>query len=207
MAIDLKGSVAALKPSTGQLAGGAFCVALAIVLIVRLSVPLHSQLGTALRATARWSFMWFWLASTGGALAVLFGTKFGGLAVRARDFGLAFTAAHTVHLSLVAFLLYHASTPFPRFPLVLFGIGAFWLYLLALLSFKPASSLLDPRTVSLIRSVGVEYLAFIFLYDFFDHSLQDGAGQFLLYLPFLVLGVAGPLLRFAAAGERRRARV
>jgi hypothetical protein len=196
--------MAALRPSTGQWMSAAFCVALVLVLAIRLSVPLHDQLGMALRATARWSFLWFWLASTGGALAALSGTKFQAIALRARDFGLAFAAAHLVHLGLVAFLLYRSTTPFPRFPLVLFSIGVFWVYLLAFLSFRPASLMLQPRTVSLIRSVGVEYITFIFLYDFVKDSLQDGAGQFFLYLPFLTLGFGGPLLRLAAAGKRTR---
>jgi hypothetical protein len=204
MAIDSRGYMAVLRPSTGQWMSAAFCVALVLVLVIRLSVPLHDQLGMALRATARWSFLWFWLASTGRALAALFGTKFQAIALRARDFGLAFAAAHLVHLGLVAFLLYRSTTPFPRFPLILFSIGVFWVYLLAFLSFRPASAMLQPRTISLIRSVGVEYITFIFLYDFVKDSLQDGAGQFLFYLPFLTFGFGGPLLRLAAAGKRNR---
>jgi hypothetical protein len=204
MAIDSRGTMAALKPSTGQWMSAAFCVALILVLLVRLSAPLHDQLGMALRATARWSFLWFWMASTGGALAALFGAKFQAMALRARDFGLAFAAAHLVHLGLVALLLYRSTSPFPRFPLVLFSIGVFWVYLLALLSFRPASAVLQPRTLSLIRSVGVEYITFIFLYDFVKDSQQDGLGQFLLYLPFLTFGFGGPLLRLAAAAKRSR---
>jgi hypothetical protein len=190
------------KPSTGKWMGAALGVALAIVLVIRLGDPLHDQTGMALRATARWSFCWFWLASTGGALAQLFGTKFQALARRARDFGLAFAAAHLVHLGLVANLLYHSTTPFPRFQLVLFSVGVFWVYLLALLSFKPATAVLQPRTVRLIRSVGVEYIAVIFLYDFVNNSRHHGVGNFLFYLPFLAFGAAGPLLRLAAAAKR-----
>jgi hypothetical protein len=189
-------------PSTGEWMGAAIGVALAIVLVIRLSVPLHDQAGMALRATARWSFCLFWLASTGGALAVLFGTRFQAVARRARDFGLAFASAHLVHLGLVAFLLYRSTTPFPRFPLVLFSVGVFWVYLLALLSFKPASDRLQPRTARLIRIVGVEYIAFIFLYDFVNDSRHGGVGHFLFYLPLIVLGAAGPLLRLAAAARR-----
>ncbi len=188
--------------STGEWMGAAFGVALTIVLAIRLGVPLHEQAGMALRATARWSFCWFWLASTGSALAVLFGTRFQAVARRARDFGLAFASAHLVHLGLVAFLLYRSTTPFPRFPLVLFSVGVFWVYLLALLSFKPASDRLQPRTVRLMRIVGVEYIAFIFLYDFVNDSRHGGVGHFLFYLPFIALGAAGPLLRLAAAARR-----
>jgi len=45
------------------------------------------------RYTARWSFFFFWLSYTGGALAILFGPVFAGLARRARALGLAFAAA------------------------------------------------------------------------------------------------------------------
>ena len=190
------------EPSTGEWMGAAFGVPLAMVFVIRLGVPLHEQLGMALRATARWSFLWFWLASSGGALTVLFGSKFQAIARRARDFGLAFASAHLVHLGLVAFLLYHSITPFPRFPLILFGFGVFWVYLLALLSFKPASAVLQPRTVRMIRAVGVEYIAFIFLYDFVLDSLHGGLAHFLFYLPFLIFGAGGPLLRLTAAGKR-----
>jgi hypothetical protein len=190
------------RPSTGEWMGAASGVALAMVVVIRLGVPLHDQLGMALRATARWSFCWFWLASTGGALAVVFGKRFQALAQRARDFGLAFASAHLVHLGLVAFLLYHSTTPFPRFPLVLFSVGVFWVFLLALLSFKRASARLQSRTVRLLRHVGVEYIAVIFLYDFVLDSLHRGVWHFLVYLPFIAFGAAGPLLRLAAVARR-----
>ena len=43
----------------------------------------------ALRLTARWSFVLFWLAYTGGPMARLFGPRLAGVARRGRDFGLA----------------------------------------------------------------------------------------------------------------------
>jgi hypothetical protein len=67
-------------------------VALAIVLIVRVGVAPGDRVGMALRATARWSFVLFWLASVGGALAPLFGSRFQALARRGRDLGLAFAS-------------------------------------------------------------------------------------------------------------------
>jgi hypothetical protein len=199
---QINGNMAIKDPSTGQWMAAAFGAALAIVLVIRLSAPMHEQLGMALRATARWSFCWFWLASTGGALAALFTPRFQPVARRARGFGLAFASAHSVHLSLVAILLYRSMTPFPRIPLVLFSVGVFWVYLLALLSFKPASGIFQPRTVRLIRIVGVEYIALIFLYDFVNDSLHDGIGHFLSYVPLIALGAAGPVLRLAAAAKK-----
>jgi len=54
------------------------------------------KLGVALRATARWSFLLFWLAYAGGALATLFGPKFQALARRGRDFGLSFASGRSL---------------------------------------------------------------------------------------------------------------
>jgi len=89
-------------------------VALVIVLIVRVGATPGEKLGVALRATARWSFLLFWLAYAGGALATLFGPKFQALAHRGRDFGLSFASAHLVHLGLVARLYYVSPSPLPH---------------------------------------------------------------------------------------------
>src|SRR5271169_1487085 len=95
---------------TREWMGAALGVALLIVLAVSLLAPEH-KLSLALRSTARWSFLLFWLASVGGALATLFGSRFKELAARARDFGLAFASAHLVHLGLVAWLYYAYAGP------------------------------------------------------------------------------------------------
>jgi hypothetical protein len=86
--------------------GLALIVAIGIVAAIYVSVaPLH-RLGMALRATARWSFLWFCLATYGGALATLFGPRFLPLARNARDLALAFASAHLVHVALVMFWVY-----------------------------------------------------------------------------------------------------
>jgi hypothetical protein len=141
-------------------------VALALVLVTRVAAAPGDRLSLTLRATARWSFLWFWLAYAGGALAALFGSAFQRLAHRSRDFGLAIASAHLVHVGLVAWLLLSSATPFPRSPLIFFGIGVFWIYLLALLSIPRLSAKLNPATVRTLRTVGVEYFAFAFLVDF-----------------------------------------
>ena len=66
------------------------------------------QRGTsiALRVTARWSFLFFWLAYVGRATPVLFGPRFSRLARHGRDFGLAFASAQLVHVGLVLWLYY-----------------------------------------------------------------------------------------------------
>jgi len=190
------------KPTTGEWMGAAFVVALAIVLAVRLGVEPREQLTLALRLTARWSFLWFWLASAGGALAALFGPSFQPLAQRGRDFGLAFASAHLVHLGLVAWLLYRSVTPFPRSALIFFGIAVFWIYLLALLSIRRLAAMLAPAIWRIVRTLGVEYISLAFLADFAKNPFQGGVRHLVAYLPFLVLAVAGPLLRLTATAKR-----
>lgn len=190
------------KRTTTEWMAGSFAVALAIVLLVRMGAEPGEQLGVALRATARWSFVLFWLAYAGGALATVFGSKFQAVAQRGREFGLAFASAHLVHLGLVAWLLYVSAAPFPRSSFIFFGIAAFWTYLLAILSIRHLSAKLDPRIWRIVRTVGVEYIALAFLLDFAKNPFQGGAVVLAAYLPFVALAVAGPLLRLAAVIKR-----
>jgi len=183
--------------------GVAFVGALALVIpIIHLVADPKEQLSLALRVTARWSFLWFWLASTGSALATLFGPTFKGLAQRGRDFGLAFASAHLVHLGLVAWMLYRSGTPFPQSVPLLFGIGVVWVYLLALLSVRSLSAMLAPKIWRTLRIVGIEYITFAFLVDFAKNPSERGLGHLVAYWPFLILTIAAPLLRLAAAAKR-----
>ena len=73
--------------------GAAFGIALTIATAVLvLGGTDNKSIRLALELTARWSFLLFWLAYAGGALATLFG--WGVLAGRGREFGVAFAAAH-----------------------------------------------------------------------------------------------------------------
>src|SRR5271165_2751667 len=148
------------KPTTTEWMGAAFIVALATVVMVRVFAAPGDKLGVALRATARWSYLWFWLAYAGGALATLFGARFQALAQRGRDFGLAFASAHLVHVGLVAWLLHIETKPFPRPALIFFGIAVFWTYLLALLSIRSLSAMLNPTVWRIVRIIGVEYISY-----------------------------------------------
>jgi len=113
-------------------------------------------------------------------------------------------SAHRVHVGLVAFLLYISATPFPRWKLVFFGLGVFWVYSLALLSIRRITEFwgIDPRTWRIVRSIGVEYIALVFLFDFAPKPFYGGVANRLMYLPFFVMAIAGPLLRLAAAAKR-----
>jgi hypothetical protein len=190
------------RPTTKEWMAAAFAVGLAIVLIARWVEGPGERVSMALRATARWSFLLFWLASAGSALTTLFGSRFLPLARRARDFGLAFASAHLAHLGVVAWI-YSTSVVVPRrSTLIFFGIAVFWTYLLAILSWHHLSSRLNPRVWSMVRTVGVEYIAFAFWTDFAMQIFAGGMVNFIVYLPFVILAVAGPALRLAAALKR-----
>ena len=125
------------------------------------------------------------------------------LAQRARDFGLAFASAHLVHIGLAVFLLYVLAAPFLLPKLIFFAVGAFRIYLLVLLSIKRVAAMLQPRAWRIVRSIGVEYITLVFIFDFSQGTFQGGLKNLAIYLPFLMLAVAGPVLRMAAAIKRR----
>jgi sulfoxide reductase heme-binding subunit YedZ len=183
----------------------AFLAGLALVATVyAVAVPTH-RLGMALRATARWSLLWFCLATYGGALAALFGARFQALARRGRDFGLAFAAAQTVHFGLVVWLFYAAPDAIPpMLYLIVFFIGVFWVYVLAALSLSSRlSTWLGAKRCKVVRQIGVEYLAFAFAFDFAARALAGNLANALHYAPLLAVAAGGPVLRIAAAIKRR----
>jgi len=183
-----------VRPVTGPWMLTAFAVAL-VIAGVSLALRGFGEEGTllGLRLTARWSYLWFWSAYTAAAWATLFGPRLRPLAMHARDFGLAFAAAHLVHVGLVVWLYQVAEHPPGRGSLVFFGVAVFFTYLLALLSFRWFAGRLSPRAVSVIRTVGVEYIALAFLRDFvappFTVTLKYAVG-YGLFLALIALGYA-----------------
>jgi hypothetical protein len=183
--------------------GTALGAALALTLAVLVFLG-AGEIGThvALRVTARWSYLWFWPAYAGGALATLFGPSFRPLAQRGREFGLCFAAAQFVHAGLVAWLYLIALRPPGNRTLLIFGVALFWTYLLAFFSIRGPAATLTPRTWKIIRTLGVEYIALAFLLDFAKNPFGGSVLQVLGYLPFLVLAIAAPILRLAALLQR-----
>jgi hypothetical protein len=195
------------RRSTIEWMTASIAVALAITMLIWLAAGPGERLTGALRATARWSFALFWLATVGGALATLFGSRFVPLARRARDLGLSYASAHLVHMGLVAWLFYYVirhSLPTP--PFVFFGIAALFTYLIAILSFRPASALIGARATRVVRWIGVEYITVAFFVDFNRSPFEGDLAHIASYAPFLVLCVAGPLLRLIGALKRLRER-
>jgi len=191
--------------------GAAFCAA-AVVAVLTLAVFGSAEPGTdlALQATARFSFLLFSAAYAGSGMAALFGPTFDGLKRHGRDFGLAFASAHLVHMGLVAWLCWIGAVP-KRGVFVFFGIALFFTYLLALLSIKRVQQMLSRRAWWVVRTVGMNYIAYAFFVDFLKHPLEGSAKHVIEYAPFVTLSIAGAVVYFAAlalpAARRLRARV
>jgi len=149
----------------------------------------------ALRLTARWSFLLFWLAYAGGAAAKLLGTDLYGLAHRRREFGLAFASAQLVHVGLIFWLYYIAAGPGGA--MLFFWVGILGTYLLALFSVPAVRDAINPRIWRTFRTVGMEYIALVFADDFILIPLQEhGATRYpLTYVPFAIILIGGLALR------------
>jgi hypothetical protein len=150
----------------------------------------------ALRLTARFSFLLFWCAYAGSSLAAVSG-RLRLLSRHGRDFGLAFAAAHSIHLLLVIWLYQIATGPLLPVPLtIFFEIGLFWVYLLALFSIPGLSRLLGATIWRSTRLIGLEYIMMAFQRDFIIGTVHAiTVEQLVNYLPFMVLGLTGTGLR------------
>ena len=174
----------------------AFLIAVASAAVVLATFGVGEQGTTiALRLTARWSFVLFWLAYTGGATARLFGSHFAGLARRGRDFGLAFASAQAVHVGLVLWAFYLA--PGKNGGMVFFWVGILCTYLLALFSLPRLRGALGPQLWRISCIIAMEYIALVFFVDFIRIPLQaNGIGSYpVSYLPFALMLISGVGLR------------
>ena len=178
--------------------GGA--LVLAVVVLAGHGTGIEG-LGLAVRLTARWSFLFFWLCYTGGALAVLLSPAFAGVARSARALGLAFAAALQVHIALVVWLgVVIGQIPLQGGLLVFFLIGLFLSYLLVLLSFGVGMRNLG-RLWRPLLFLGTTYILIAFGRDFVLGALDQGAREWLHsadYAPFALLSLIAIPLRLAA---------
>lgn len=157
----------------------------------------------ALEATARGAFLWFWAAYAGGALTTLFGAAFLPMKQVGRELGLAFAAALSVHLGLVAWLCWIGSAPSIDV-FAFFGPVAALTFILALLSFGNPHSIFGPKLWQLLRTISMNVILYAFLKDLMQNPLHGGVWRLIDYLPFTTMAVAAPLLRLAAWGLRLR---
>ncbi len=187
--------------------GTAFAFALAIaVMVLVLRGADNSGTRLALELTARWSFLLFWLAYAGNATAQLFGVR--SWAGHSREFGLAFAAAHLVHIGLIVWLgVILGRVPLSGGLLLFFLIALFATYLLMGLSFGGAKAL--GAAWPPLRFIAMNYILIAFARDFVLPVLhpkpaQINLGHYLFYAPFMVLSLAAPVLTLLA-GRRRSA--
>lgn len=190
------------RPHTVLWMLSAFCAAGSLAGLVLAALGLDER-GTdvALQVTARFSFLLFWPAYAGGALATLFGPIFEPLKRRGREFGLAFASAHLIHIALVGWLIQIGAPP-PWGTFVFFGIAVLWLYLLALFSIVRLQRMLRPKVWWLLHLIGLNYIAYAFATDFLRASPVDSLKHLIGYVPFAVLSVLGPALCLAAFVQR-----
>ena len=174
--------------------GSAFA-ANAVLAAIVLAVFGAGKLGTvdALQTTARFSFLLFWLAYASGGLALLIRPAAGFLRRHGRDFGLAFAAAHLVHILMVVWLCWIGATP-GMGVFVFFVPPAVVLYVLVLFSIPTLQQRLGRTRWTVLRTVGMTYIAYAFAYDFVRAPFGGDTTHVLRYAPFAILSVAGPVL-------------
>src|SRR6201985_351960 len=163
-------------------------------------------IGQAVRYTARWSFLFFWLSYTGGAMAILFGPAFAGLARRARALGLAFATALQVHIGLVVWLgVVIGQIPLQGGIFLFFLIALFCTYLLALLSFGIGTRNLG-RLWRPLLFLATTYITIAFGRAFLLGALYLDVRHWLLfveYVPFALFSLIAIPLRLAAFLRQR----
>jgi hypothetical protein len=184
--------------------GSALSVSIALAFAVFAVKGIDNKsVGSALQLTARWSFLLFWVAYTGGALASLFGPLFAPLASRRREFGLAFAAAMQAHFALVAgiFVFTH-HPPLTGWILVFFLTAAFLTYLLTISSFGGLSRALSSKRWRWLRTIAVNYIWLAFARDFvpvlFNSPKRYDLGT-VEYSTLALMAIAAPLLVAAAS--------
>ncbi len=182
--------------------GGALALAVA-VLAANGTGP--EGIGLAVRVTARWSFLFFWLSYTGGSMAVLFGPAFAGLARVARPSGLAFAAALQAHIGLVVWLgVVTGRVPLQGALLWFFLIALFFAYLLALLSFGIGRHGLG-RLWRPVLVLATTYILIAFGRDFVLGALAGTAWSWVYtaeYVLFAFMSIIAIPLRVAALRRR-----
>jgi hypothetical protein len=113
----------------------AFCASLGLALSIVAIFGTERGVYVALAATARLAFLIFWPADAGGCLGFPFRERLFALAGARPRLGLAFAAALSVHLGIVASLCVIGHAP-DLHTFVIFGVAAGFTHLIALLSIR-----------------------------------------------------------------------
>lgn len=197
------------RPQGWQLVGliAALVVAMSVT-AVAVQPDLAEGLRSAIRATARSSFVLFLIAFTASAFAVLVPSPFSKALVRERRFiGLAFAFSHLVHAVLIYRYgqlnteFWPARTVVNNIP---GGTAYVFILLMALTSFKGPARLLGPKAWKTLHVTGMWVIAAVFAFSNFKRiPMSDW-----YVLPFSITCVAVAIRlvgKLAIANKRRQA--
>jgi hypothetical protein len=186
------------------LAGTMFAVGVLSYLYLAVAGFNDPHLRTVLRLTARLSFMLFLVVFIARPLRQLWpGPATAWLLRERRSVGIAFAAAHTVHLALIA--CRYASFPALEYPLSRAAVGGLTytlIYLMLLTSFDGPARVLGPRAWRILHKTGLYVIGFVFV-----STLLPQTGEPLLTLDrawFLTLTSGAIIIRLTAWLARRK---
>jgi len=184
--------------------GAALLSWLAMVVAIILGVGDLEPMSVALRTTARVSFIFFLGAFVAAPLVQVTRSAFGRwLRANRRHLGIAFVAAHTVHMGMVAKYLDAnpgaLPLPFLAGAIVLVVI----LYAMFATSFDVTARAIGPRAWKILHTTGIYLFAGVFSLAFIGGSVSAAAPRW-FYLPFGVAMALAWLVRIAAWMRRRR---
>lgn len=177
------------------------------VTAIAIQPDLVDGLRSAIRATARSSFVLFLIAFTASAFAVLVPSPLSKALVRERRFiGLAFAFSHLVH-AVVVYVYTLVDTEFRQSATVANNIpgtiGYMFILLLALTSFKSSARLLGPKAWKKLHVTGMWVIAAVFIYAY----VTDISKSAWYVLPFgLICGAVAVRLvgKLAIANKRNQ---
>jgi hypothetical protein len=180
-----------------------FCAALILALAALITFGSEERgLVIALRLTGRLQFILFWVAYARGPAETLFGARLALPPGHARQYGLGFVAALLVHLGLILQLCLIGKAPTAGV-FIFFGLAALVAYLLAALSIPKLRQAVSPPLLSIITTLGMNYVLYAFWRDF-AHPLSGGFTHVVEYLPFTGLILIGVALRLLGYANRLR---
>lgn len=190
-------------------------LAVLTIVLIALSVWIAGMRGfevdgirMVIRFTARSSLLFFGLAFSASALALLWptsGTRW--LRRNRRYLGLTFAASHAIHaVAIICFAVmaptdYAEATTLASY--IFGGIGYAFIIAMAVTSFDRSAAAIGPRAWRILHTTGIYYLWFQFMVSFGMRIPQMPN-----YVWFLMPLLAVMALRIAAAiVQRRRSRV
>ena len=147
-----------------------------------------------IRLSARLAFLAFWMAFIASSVQFFFRNQFGfWILANRKFFGISFGIIHLIHLALLALLQLYFHPVFQLAnPISLAGGGIAYLFVVLMLitSFQSAKDMMPFKAWEIIHTLGMYWIAAVFLTSYGKRSLTDWE-----YIPLLSLLVFGFILR------------